>query len=294
MQLAGPVQCRLEVLRPFSVAPGRLPARIRMRFRNTTDAVVSDSVALHTLPQGLATVLGPDRPVVSLQPREAVNVDMAMELRPGFPGGCVDLVVPRSLGGAVAGTPTLAVPVIGWPMARLAPMSAPEAARDALATAHPYPVRAGDRQLGTVRVGKAGADLAVTVGVIDPGVLPGTPPWQGSCVGVFAGAGSDRPSGCVCLTPAVGGTPARAWADTPNGPTEMTDIRVGSRATPEGYELEALIPLARLGLLRDVETPRLEFQVTAAGGGGRRATGTVFGSERACENSRRYGQMRME
>ena len=102
--------------------------------------------------------------------------------------------------------------------------------------------------------------------------------------------GCDRERiGQLFLVPASAGEAAKGYLVSCNTPRFTSDIQVRSQSCAGGYALQALIPLACLGLPPQSEGFLFELMVTTGFGGGvpqRRAS--LFGSTRAYQESAGY------
>lgn len=112
--------------------------------------------------------------------------------------------------------------------------------------------------------------------------------WRGSCLEVFGSMPGSAEIGQVLLVPKAGDSPAAAYRAEGAIQVATSDVQVSSSEREDGYELQALIPLALLKLDPQKDQWLLEFQVSSERGK-QRTHHTLFGSQRAYENNVRYG-----
>jgi len=142
--------------------------------------------------------------------------------------------------------------------------------------------------IAAIRFARVGERLAVTADVQDREVVQHPTAWRGSCLEVFGSTPGSQQIGQVFLVPRAGDSPAAAYRAEGAKQVSAPDVLISSVGRETGYELRALIPLAVLKLDPEKSQCLLEVQVSS-NNGGRRTHHTLFGSQRAYENSVRYG-----
>lgn len=141
-----------------------------------------------------------------------------------------------------------------------------------------------------LRFGITGDKLAVHAMVVDRNITIDPVPWKGSCVEIFGCLPGKPRIGQVFLTPQTAGAPARAFRSQNGAPVAVDEIRVQTTAIANGYELQALIPLALLALDPSAGEFTLEAQVTATSADGKLHRGTMFGSDSPYQNNKKFGR----
>lgn len=149
---------------------------------------------------------------------------------------------------------------VDHPLPRVAASDDPAGVPAALARIRPLAFRGGRQpSLGQVRLALSGSCLAVSAEVRDP--QPRRDSLLTGSVEVFGALPGSRPIKSVALQPAVDDGPARAVVEADGTLAPAADVRVASAALPDGYRIDALVPLDRLGL--DAARPRLLIEVRA-------------------------------
>ena len=132
--------------------------------------------------------------------------------------------------------------------------------------------------------------------MIDPAPQPHETAWKGSCLEVFGTSPKKEEAavsriGQLFLTPGTATKPANGSRQSGRLQVKEPRIKVRSKPTKSGYLLEALIPLELLHF-SSTTGGRLEFQSTVFSNrsGDEVTRTTLFGSERAYQNTTSYGQ----
>ncbi|MBI2441225.1 MAG: hypothetical protein HYV35_07640 [Lentisphaerae bacterium] len=172
---------------------------------------------------------------------------------------------------------------------RIAAVDAPAGLTTALGEAPAHEIKIAGKPAATVRLARAGDRLAVVAVITDAKVSRGDPLWKGSCLELFGSLPGEQRIGQVFLAPATDKAAATAAVAAGKDIAPAADILVESQPVPGGYELRALIPLARLALDPGKSTWLLEAQITTHDAKGAVQRGTRFGSERAYEANWSYG-----
>jgi hypothetical protein len=149
---------------------------------------------------------------------------------------------------------------IDHPLPRVAAVAGPEPLAATLAHVRPLAFRGGRQtSLGQVRLALSGSSLAVTAEVRDP--HPRRDSLLTGSVEVFGAMPGSRRIWSVGLQPATGDAPARAVVEADGTLAPVADVRIASAPLPDGYRIDALVPLDRLGL--DVSRARVLIEVRA-------------------------------
>jgi hypothetical protein len=293
MRLMGAVQAELDVLEPFSLAKGAGPARVRLTLRNRSATALSDTATLLCEPP--AAVRPADAPLglpFTLAPGASTSAVFALTLAGAPCRPWVDLVVPRSPKGAVAGTPSPRVPIIDRPLPVLPAPGRLDLVPGALAGEPELAVAFDGKTAARFRAALVSGALALHAVVTGDSGQPADPPWQGSCLEVFAARSDTNAIGHVFLTPSSADRPAAALIPEEGGTAVATGVQVQSAGTPDGYSLTALIPLRLLELPDEPDRLKLEFQISRPESGGKTSYGAVFGSTRAYQTPLHYGSFK--
>ncbi|MCX5659055.1 MAG: CehA/McbA family metallohydrolase [Planctomycetota bacterium] len=336
------VETEVQFVEPPVAKPNAEPGRVRLTLRNRGPEAANDKVTLRFVPEGSARVVGPNEQSYSLPYEGAeARVDWKVVftdeyLKQNFPlnsnynnTGTFGIRVDR---GA---TPPGRRPSSTWMLVdhhagSLPAVESVGGVAKALAGEIDYPL--GARRgpgLAVMRMGVTGSDLAVHFRVVDKLLQRQKVVWEGSSVELFAcmpgrsPRNTDRPGfwyavNQVYLAPAVGEEPAAGFMRRDDKIVPAPQIRVESRKTAEGYELDALVPLATLKLdvdeinrvvyfgstFTDVSLLGLEprpgrflFDARAnavPSPGAARARPTLFGSAAPHVDSSAFGTMRIE
>ena len=172
----------------------------------------------------------------SLPPGQQASKDFIIELSPGV---CT-LQARSSYDGMEAGR----VPVtIECPIGRVARINRVEDVAQSLSSQPVHQVRFADKAECKAQWAVAGSDLAVAVQVPDRRVQRGNGPTEWSEVEVYGAARGGSSTGQTFLLPASGEQPAATMLFREGKVVPCPEIRVKSSPMPDGYALEALIPL---------------------------------------------------
>ena len=141
--------------------------------------------------------------------------------------------------------------------------------------------------------------LAVHASVTDRQVELGVEtPWMGSCIEIFAAAVDDAdtdtkaPIKQIYLIPGSGAAPARAKLQLVTGAVDSPEIQVDCKSTADGYDMQALVPLALLNLRADVQAFRWEVVVNArARPGGILMRTALYDAPKAYASADGYGSI---
>jgi hypothetical protein len=201
----------------------------------------------------------------------------------------VDLVVPRSANGSIAGTPSPRLPVIDRPLGVIPDPGRLDRVPQALEGQPEMLVAFDGKTAARFRAALAPGALALHATVLDDPGQPQDPAWKGSCVEVFAADSDTNAIGHVFLTPGSGARPAAALIPEAGETAPAPGVQVQSARTDEGYTLTALIPLSLLNLSPDPDRLKLEIQLSRPEAGGKMSYGAVFGSTRAYQTPLHYG-----
>ena len=99
--------------------------------------------------------------------------------------------------------------------------------------------------------------------VPDARIHHGAQPWTGSCIEIFvAPLEGGQTCGQVAIQPELHSVPAQTWAVT--GGIHLEPFATRTTRTATGYELQAIVPLALLGITGSHAGFRLEIAVTSA------------------------------
>ncbi|MDA1137612.1 MAG: PQQ-binding-like beta-propeller repeat protein [Planctomycetota bacterium] len=149
------------------------------------------------------------------------------------------------------------------------------------------------QQMAAIRFGIAGTDLAVHAEVADRKITQHETVWKGSCIEIFGSVPGTKTIGQVFLVPAVGELPEKAFLASNGKQVPTSEIRLTTQQSPDGYVMNALIPLELLSLDSAKNPVSLEVQVTAAAASGNLIRNTLFGSSLAYMDNSSYGQFRI-
>ena len=294
MRLERKVSCRIEVLSPISLGAGKRVGRVRLHLQNLRDKPLSDTVTLAVEPPEIARVTGKNTLTYTLQPREKTTHDFEIALSQKTMASSVYLVVPRSPRGQVVRTASPRLEIVGRPLIRLAATIPLTKVKNALAAQTVYPIRIENQKVAELRLAVAGEALAVSAIVVDGVLSQHAKAWKGSSLEVFGSMPGKEAIGQVFLVPRAGNAPAKGLRAHAGGEKPAPAIRLQSAKTAAGYELQALVPLELLALNARPEFFTLEFQVSSQeAAGGKRRYGTVFGSQRAYQNNRKFAAFRL-
>ncbi|MBI2438057.1 MAG: hypothetical protein HYV36_04490 [Lentisphaerae bacterium] len=195
------------------------------------------------------------------------------------------------------------------PMPRVAAVAVPGDLTAGLADAPAHEIAIGGKPAAILRLARAGDRLALIAVVTDAKVGRGEPIWKDSCLELFGSLPGEQRIGQVFLAPAfassttLGATAGQPATDKVKAAGAVAagrnivpapDILVESQTAPGGYELRALIPLARLALDPAKSTWLLEAQITTHDAKGAVQRGTRFGSARAYEANWSYGAFEVQ
>jgi hypothetical protein len=293
MRLMGDVQATLTVLAPISLAPEAPPARISLTLTNNGKTVKTDTVSLQCDPAGAVTFKGPSSLPFTLPPGASTSV--VFELTPnGAPAlPWVNLVVTRSPGGAIAGTPSPRLPILDRPLGGIAAPGTLDEVRKSLAGRPPLVIPIDGKPAAEIRIALAPGALALHAVIRGEPGPPQDPPWKGSCLEVFSAASDTNAMAHLFLVQAYGDKPAAGLVAEEDQSVKVPDIQVQSARTPDGCEMTALIPLRLLELPASPERLKLEFQLGLPGADGKMLYGTTFGSTRAYMTPLSYGTFRI-
>lgn len=160
-----------------------------------------------------------------------------------------------------------------WKMARLAAAPDVAAVAAALAKADAVVLQRFSETMAEARAGVGGEQLLLQVKVSDRGPAQREAPWEGSCIELFvapeAAADEDQPGAAkpgvvqlILVPPADGQPPRLLRQDAARGPVPAPEIKGVCERCPEGYEIQALLPLKLLRLPAAVKAFRIEMAVS--------------------------------
>ncbi len=155
-----------------------------------------------------------------------------------------------------------------------------------------HPAVWAKQTLGTVKFAVAGDQLAVEAEVRETRFVRADPVWRGSCVEIFGSMPGTVKIGQVFLTPKVKEAPAAGFKKSGDKIVPAPEIRVTSKAVPQGYILHALIPMKLLTLDSSKDIFMLEAQIGIRNRKGKALYSTLFGSKRAYQNNVDYAPFR--
>jgi hypothetical protein len=290
MRLMGQVASELAIIEPLPATPGDGQATARLTVTNTSQSPVDDTVTLTLDPAGIAEIVGDATIAVRLQPGETMSHDFAVSLLQKTMASGVYLVVPKSPRGQIVRVPSPLLPIADRPLPRL-PETALAAVAEALKEQPVYPLEIDGKRIVDLRFAVAGTNLIVDAVVTDTNLKQGARPWKGSLFEIFAAAPNDQ-GGIhqIFLVPADAEAPARALIPSEGKQVAAPTIALQSQATATGYRLQAVVPLAMLGMAGPTGRVKLEFQVSTTLGDGKMHYGTVFESPRAYQDHSYYGR----
>jgi hypothetical protein len=263
------VKSRLAFTTPVPAEPGGRGV-VEVTLENAVDEPSTDELALVPEPERHILVTPPAQ-AYTIPPRGSLTLRFEVGLTAEALAGDYpvrawtyvsrDLVVTSPRSSRPPGRRPASISLdIDHPLPRVAAGDDPAAVPAALAAVRPLGFR-GRRQesLGQVRLALSGDRLAVTAEVHDPrprrdSLLTGSV----EVFGAMPGSGRIRSVG---LQPAAADEPPRAVAEVEGRLEILPEARVASTPIADGYRIDALVPLERLGL--DAARPRLLIEVRA-------------------------------
>ncbi len=286
-RLRGDVEVRSQVLHAVKMSEPNPNGMIILTLSNASPQRISDVLAIRSdhAKCGIA-----DQPTTmplnipfALNPHEQRTIALTIQPTPGLQAAWIELQVPRSPFGAIAGIPLFRLPVMDFPLPRKRSPPLPE-----------WQIPREGRPIATVRLAFDEEGLWVLAQVKDKRVVRGDPIWKGSCLELFASS-PDRPDRIhqIFLLPPKESEKPFAAISEDGQPLSAPDIPVTGQPTPEGYEMTALIPLHRLGLSTIPDRIHLELQLAVADEENALHWHTAFGSPRAYQSSIGYGAFRV-
>jgi len=219
---------------------------------------------------------------------DTVLIQLADQLTPASEVGICYRLVPF-VGDApkLGETPTAVAKT--YPIARLEMVDSLDDLTTALKEQQPLAIRdEKEGKIAALRFALMDDKLAITAEIEDHKVVQHATVWRGSCLEVFGSMPGSEAVGQVLLVPKAGDLPPAAHRAEGAKQVATSGVSVSSVEREEGYELQALIPLALLKLDPQKDQLLLEFQVSSERSG-QRTYHTLFGSRRAYENNVRYG-----
>lgn len=342
-----PLDDRVETVLQFVEPPiakrAAEPGRVRLILRNRGTEPAEDTATLRFMPEGCARVVGPAELAYAL-PYQGAEAQLEWKivftdefLERNFPvtssyNNSTSFGVRVDRGSKPPGrAPAQYQMLVDHHAGSLPALDVPEKVAGALATEVDYPL--GGRRipgLATMRLAVAGSDLAVHFRVVEKQLVRKETVWEGSSIELFACMPGRHPKNTdragfwyavnqVYLAPAVADRPAAGFVRREERIVPAPEIRVTSRPTPEGYELDALVPLELLKIdadeinriaylngasFTDVSLLGLEPRAgrfmfdarvnTVAAPGQSRKRPTLFGSAAPHVDSSAFGTMRVE
>jgi len=285
--------------------PGAEPGQLRVTVRNRGTQEAHDVIALSPNPENCITVLGDKQReyTVAAGGEATMDFDVVLSdewLARGLPAVTYSYIFRQnptirvnrsSVGqGRKAGSIRL---LAHHHAAHLPPIKSVGQVATTLAQELVYPLKRRNTKLADLRFALAGEDLAVHFVVSDTALRQDKVVLEGSCVEVFGAMPKQKPIGQVFLVPQVGGSSARALQQVKGHVEPAPGVRLATKATPTGYELQALIPLALLPVEPGEETILLEFRAHAHVAGGRLMRATVFQSGAPDRDHLQFGTIRI-
>ncbi len=133
-------------------------------------------------------------------------------------------------------------------IARIAPVTDIQQAAKALATQPAWEISLHHHRFAEAKMAMAGADLALSIRVVDPHLQGGEHPWDGSEVEVYGNLPGTPTIGQVFLLPELEGKPAMAMHMDGGKPQPAADIKIASTTVDGGYETAGAHPMRFAGI----------------------------------------------
>jgi len=302
-RLMGPVTVQSRILRPVTLTYPDPSGECSLLLSNASPERVSDRLLLRVEPAGQAELRPSDGgqwdPAndysFDLDSGETRTFTITVQSRKDLQTAWLELHVPRSPAGTIAGIPLIRLPVVDRPLPLLPVV--PEDLRQALNLPVETPCLRIPPQAepsGTVQLAMTPRGLWLKARISDDRITRTDPPWKGSCLELFAAPPED-PTAVrqIFLLPPAGGQPASAAIAESGQPLAASDIAVLGQSVAGGYELTALIPLPRLGFSEVPERLLLEIQLDRIEGTNAPAYHSAFGAPRAYQSGIGYGAFRV-
>jgi hypothetical protein len=279
------VRAGLDIVRPPLVDADAEPGLVRVSLKNRGDALARGQLSLAARPERVIRVAGSPNAGYELAPGEERAVEFRVVFDEWTGANAAEFYIPPTPNYDIVRSPSLKLAALGR-LLRLGPVSSATGVQAALADRRALTVKSNGRLLADVRFAVAGEDLALSAEVKDPRITRGPRLWDGSCFEVFGSMPGKEAVGQVFLLPPAGGEPAKAVRAAASGQVETPQIRMECAPRPDGYVMNALIPLSMLAIDPAANRFLLEAQVTVtdgadAGGKPKVSRGTLFGSTRA-------------
>lgn len=300
VRFEGQVAAELTTIEPLG---NSRPGRIGLRLKNRTPQRMRDSLTIRLVPPGLAGFVSPSDSsrantstlTYDLASHTEMTHELDIALLPDTNAARLQVEIEDSPQGQVLAAGSHELRVREHRLARCTEVSRLQDIEQALADEPEWVMFTGRRTLTRLRFAVSESHLVVSADMIDPAPEPHVTAWKGSCLEVFGAPLEPEQSGGtrigqLFLTPWNDDTPARAWRQS--GRQQLPEPRIEVQSSPltSGYRLEALIPLELLYVTPE-SGGRLEFQSTVFADqlSSEVIRTTLFGSERAYQNTEDYG-----
>jgi parallel beta-helix repeat protein len=253
------VKTLLQILNPVINNKNR-PGRIKLTLTNLGPLPAAGKVSLQCSPTS-AKITGPRSIRFALKPQTRKEVLFTVQVPPGTERFTLE-TQPQGKGLVPAFVIETAPKMIQGRVPRLPKIHRVDQVAQALHELETRSIAFTDLLPGKISFALAGTDLAVLARVHDPHVIPNEVPWKGSCLEIFGAMAEGAKIGQIFLQPATATQCAKAQRQLNGQPTPDPAIRLKTDCTPEGYLLQALIPLKSLALKNGLKKFLIEFKLT--------------------------------